>query len=56
MVLLSDQTLAAPRLVAQIKEAQELVQPSGVSKEAQVWISSDLGLEQSGKSTPAPLA
>ena len=43
-------TLAAPRLFAQIKQAQKLVQLS-----AQVWISTSLGLEQSGKSTPSPL-
>ena len=43
-------TLAAPRLVVQIEEAQKLVQ-----LEAQVWISSDLGFAQSGKSTPLPL-
>ena len=43
-------TLAAPRLVLQIEEAQKLVQ-----LEVQVWISSNLGFVQSGKSTPSRL-
>ena len=47
-------TLAAPGLVIQIKGTKTDA-TVWCMKEAQVWISSDLGLEQSGKSTPSPL-
>ena len=51
-------TLAASRVVVQSEEAQKLVPIVWCVKsikEAQVWISSDLGFEQTGKSTLHPL-